>query len=156
MSVAGKTARSGQSILPSVALSAAIIALAFISFNRNAVWKSPETLWADVVGKSPSKARPHHNYATVLAGNGDLDRALEENLLAIEIYPYYGKAYFNIGAIFHTWGRIDEAVEKYEFALALKPDIVEARDNLGYAYYTKGRFPEELKERAALGIKPSC
>lgn len=144
------------SSLPSIALAAVVVALAFISFNRNSVWKSPETLWADVVAKSPSKARPHYNYATVLAGNGELDCALEENLKAIEIYPYYGKAYFNIGAIFHTWGRVDEAIYKYEIALALKPDIVEAHNNLGYAYYTKGRYPEALKEyRTALGIRPS-
>src|SRR5574337_1498563 len=83
-------------------------ALLVATYSRNSVWGSESSLWADVVAKSPSKARPHYNYATVLAGEGRLDEALEENNKAIEIYPYYGKAHFNIGAIYHVRGRTAE------------------------------------------------
>ncbi|MEE9613495.1 MAG: hypothetical protein V3W31_00895, partial [Thermodesulfobacteriota bacterium] len=47
--------------------------LSYASYRRNGVWKDSVTLWTDVVGKSPDKARGHNNLgrAYQLAGRSD-------------------------------------------------------------------------------------
>jgi len=54
-----------------------LCANAYATFQRNKVWKSEETLWHDVVIKSPGNARGLMNYGNTLMAKGDFAGALD-------------------------------------------------------------------------------
>ncbi|MBE9527652.1 MAG: tetratricopeptide repeat protein [Proteobacteria bacterium] len=142
--------------LATTVLVAALIIIAILTYQRNVVWNDSVSLWGDVVAKSPQKYRAHYNLATVLAGTNDLDRALKENIIALELNPVTPGAHFNIGAIKHVRGDLDTAIQLYKIAISMKPSDIKAHNNLGVAYHAKGLTALALQEfNTALALDPS-
>lgn len=123
---------------------ATIAVYAAIANGRNHVWRTQVSLWADASKKSPGKARPHYNYATVLTDEGRLDEAFMENIEVIKIDPSHAKAAFSIAAHAHVKGDLKEAEDLYRLSLELNPAIYQAYNNLGYIYLTTGRAQDSL------------
>jgi tetratricopeptide (TPR) repeat protein len=139
-----------------VALGLCLVVTALFSvatLQRNPVWKDELTLWTDTVGKSPDGALPRLQFGIAHAENGDLEGALEQYRIALEIEPEYSAAYSNIGLVYSDTGRPDRAVEYFQKALQLKPTSFAARNNLGVAYSQmglSGNAIDQFKESLAL------
>src|SRR3990170_1166389 len=132
-----------------------VIPLSVAAYQRNRVWKDRITLWRDVVGKSPFKARGHMNLAFAYYNQGRTDEAIEEYRTALRLRPNLASVHNNLGLVYYNQGRTDEAIEEYRAALRLKPELALAHLNLGLAYAKKGYVDEAIEEfRNALRLKP--
>jgi protein O-mannosyl-transferase len=122
----------------------AIVALACVTWQRNLVWRDPETLWQDALSKSPGKGRVYYNLGTVLSAQGRTDEAIECFLTAIRLRPT-SEEYNNLGSAYQTKGLFDQAIEMHRRAIDMKPDNAEAYYNLGRAYLSLSeRFDDAI------------
>lgn len=89
------------------------------TFQRNGLWQSNLTLWADTVQKSPECFAAHTNYAVVLYKQGDYDAAEREfNLARAGVdYNYSPKNGIVYGLFLEKTGRRAEAVTAYRDVL---------------------------------------
>jgi len=106
----------------------------FLTYERNNVWKDELTLWANVVSKSPNKARPYCNRGIAYDGLGHQDKALADYSKAIEIDPAYSDAYSNRGIIYGTRGQYNKAIADFTKAIEFAPDDSFSIWNRGITY----------------------
>jgi tetratricopeptide (TPR) repeat protein len=88
---------------------------------------------------------------------GDLDKAIEECKIAIDIDVDYGNPYNDIGSYLIQQGNYDEAVTWLEMALKAKryDSYHYAHLNLGRAYELKGLWFEAIEEyKTAMRLSP--
>ncbi|MBZ0202898.1 MAG: tetratricopeptide repeat protein [Ignavibacteria bacterium] len=88
---------------------------------------------------------------------GDLDRAIDECKLAIQIDTDYGNPYNDIGSYLIQLGNYDEAITWLEMALKAKryESYHYAHLNMGRAYELKGLWFEALEEyKTAMKLEP--
>lgn len=87
--------------------------------------------------------------------NGNLGSALNEYLKAIEIDPYFARAYNNLGYIYRQQGKVDLAIKYYNKTLELNPKDDTAHTNLASAYEKKGDYDKAIDEfHQALKLDP--
>ena len=82
---------AGRGIL-TAALGAATLSLGTATWLRNEVWTDPLRLWTDSAEKSPGKARPLGNVATLLLERGRVDEAQRAFMRALELEPTHIKS----------------------------------------------------------------
>ena len=76
---------------------------------------------------------------------GNLTTAVNYNLKALNIYPIFPDACYNIGFAYQLQGNLDKAVEQYFKAIQLKPDHARAYNNLGVILYQQGKIDQAIK-----------
>lgn len=128
-----------------LALAALVIAVhAVNTHQRNMVWRTSESLWADVTRKSPGNGRGLMNYGLVFMRRGDLDEARRMFLRARERLPNYGVLETNLGVVEAALGRPAAAEPHFTRAIAL-----DASQPSPYHFYARflvahGRGPEAI------------
>lgn len=124
------------------ALAVAIIAaLAILTFRRCGVFENQETLWKDVLAKSPSAARQaHDNLAVYYAGIGRLDDAAVHYRASLEQKADQPEVLSNLGTVLYQLGRKREAAAAYGAALRIRPAHAEAHCNLALLLSEQGDF----------------
>jgi tetratricopeptide (TPR) repeat protein len=127
-----------------VGLVVALFAVA--TYERNLVWKNGETLWSDVVLKSPQKSRGHNNLGRAYEDEQRLDDAIREYQTALTLKSDNDKAHINLGSIYEAQGRLNDAIKEYQTALTIKPNYVITHNNLGNIYKAQGRLDEAIRE----------
>ena len=126
-----------------------------LTFERNKVWKSEYSLWADGIMKSPNKPRPLNGYGKVLADTGNASGALKYYNKAIEMNPRFYAAYYNRGNAKINLDDYKGAVADYEEALRIKPDLPDGHYNLGNALAHQGKMVEAVTHlKEAVRLKP--
>jgi tetratricopeptide (TPR) repeat protein len=126
-----------------------------MTHTRNNVWGSKESLWKDVVAKSPQRAVGYYNLGVIYKDKGDLDEAVREYKLVIEKDPAYVMAHNNLGIIYHSKGLIDESIREFSIAIELDPDLAVAYYNLGRVFQSQGRDESAVEQyKLALKFKP--
>lgn len=105
-------------------LFALVLLLAGAAYSRNRVWHDEETLWADVVKKSPNKARGYVNLGSAYGKKGEFHRAIETLSTAIDLDPNAAFAYSNRGMAHFYAGEhqpafddLTRAIELYRFSV---------------------------------------
>ena len=83
-------------------------------------------------------AFPHFLKGDDLYGQGDVDGAVGEYRLAIQIAPVFVEAYNNLGFILAGRGKINEATAHYQQALKIDPAYTSALVNLGVLVGERG------------------
>ena len=137
-------------------LIAAVLGLASAAHIRNAVWQNEEKFWADVVAKSPYKARPHSNLGLAYEKQNRFEDALREYQIAIKVKPDYPEAHNNSGVIHFRKGRYDDAIKAYQTAIDLQPAYRDPHYNLGLVYQAQGRLDDAIREfLRAIEIDPN-
>ncbi len=122
-----------------VAVSAVVLSglLGVATFQRNKVWASELSLWADTARKSPGKSRPHLNLGTALSVAGRLEEGVRELRRAVELEPdFYSRT--QLGAALLALGRLSEAEPQLREAVRLRPKDPEALFNLGVVLMRTG------------------
>ena len=155
---------------------AVIIGCVAGTFLRNRVWRTPETLWTDVVRKSPMKPRGHANLGQVYllrAGKlkkGKNDAAVERReMLEKALYEYKKAAvldvkrpdaHTNLGRVYIKLGKSDEAVEEFKLAAKYDPrnpmrynDLAAACLNAKMARELDQYFDELFRNRRGFVVK---
>mgnify|MGYP001767198718 CR=1 FL=1 len=95
--------------------------------------------------------------ATVAAGDGEFDRAVELFQKVIDLDPKFAPAYNGLGLVHQSFeeGDLNEAIRYFRMATELAPDYVESWNNLGRACYARGRFVDAEKAfLKSLEIRP--
>ncbi|HWW60018.1 MAG TPA: tetratricopeptide repeat protein, partial [Thermoanaerobaculia bacterium] len=122
---------------------AVLIAFAVATHERNKTWRTEETLWADVIAKSPENGRAWMNYGLTRMARGDYVGARNDFERAAAFTPAYSLLEINRGIVEGELG--DEAAAERHFrrALALNPD---ANAHFFYARWLvrRGRAAEAL------------
>lgn len=124
-----------------VFISGILAAHAYGTFQRNKVWKDEESLWHDVILKSPENARGLMNYGLALMSRGNIRGALDYFERALLISPNYAYLHINIGIAQGALGETDDAEKHFRRALSCDPGYFG-----GYHYYA--RFLQERNRTA--------
>jgi Tfp pilus assembly protein PilF len=123
---------------------------------RNRDWKSEETLWIKTEKTSPSGPNIHNNMGAIYQQKGDLQKAIQEFSLAIQINPGYADAFHNLANTYQQAGMTAEAVDSYKKAIEINPNLWQSHQNLAAIYYNQGWFDLSLQElRKAIEINPN-
>ena len=135
---------------------AVVAAFALLTFQRNPVWETEATLWADAVRKGPHMARPYVNLGKALLeepGGQRLQESIDISRKALMINPALPRAHYNIGTAYLRGGDRELAVASFERALRGDGRLMEAQMNLGVALKELGRYAEaQTAFRRALAI----
>ena len=130
---------------PIVILSIITISYSVTTFQRNKVWKTDISLWADVVKKSPEKFRANYNIAEALKRNGYLDKAINFYLKAHRLDPTSYGTCNNIGNIYYEKKDIEKAKKYYGLAIDINPKYAKTLNNLANIYLTEKNYPTAEK-----------
>src|SRR5215831_17129996 len=139
--------RVAQNAIVKVALWFAILLIlcgnGYVTFERNKVWQSEETLWRDVSVKSPRNPRGLMNYGNTLMAKGDYKGALDYFHRAQSISPQYPVLLINL-AIAEDATKQDTAAEQhFKDALRLPPSSPDS-----YTYYARYLLSHSRAEEA--------
>ena len=113
--------RANSFAFPGLVLVALILCGA--TYARNSVWKNEETLWKDVVAKSPAKARPHANLGTIYGKQERVDDAIREYEATVAIVPEQPETLSNMVILYLSAGRQAEAAAACASLLKLDPGM---------------------------------
>jgi Flp pilus assembly protein TadD len=128
---------------------------AFATHERNQIWRNEETLWADVVAKSPANGRAWMNYGLTQMAKGEYADAKRNFQHAATLVPNYATLEINLGVVEGELGDDAAAERHFRRALALHPDV---SAHLFYARWLtrRGRAPEALPHaREAMRRSPA-
>jgi protein O-mannosyl-transferase len=104
----------------------------YATFQRNKVWKTEETLWHDVVLKSPGNGRGLMNYGNTLMAKGDFAGALDYFHRAQELTPQYSVLLINLAVAEDATKQSALAEQHFKDALRLTPSSPDS-----YTYYAR-------------------
>ena len=96
---------------------------AALTSNRNDVYRSPLSIWYDIVKKLPDSDRAHINLAVELMDSRSHGDAIAECREALELNPNSADAHNNLGRALMTLNRREEAMAEYREALKIQPDL---------------------------------
>ncbi len=116
----------------------------YATFQRNKVWKSEETLWHDVVIKSPRNGRGLMNYGTTLMAKGDLAGALDCFHRAQQLTPQYSVLLINLAIAEDATKQSAAAEQHFKDALRLAPTSPDS-----YTYYARYLLSHSLSHSRA-------
>ncbi|MCP4229298.1 MAG: tetratricopeptide repeat protein [bacterium] len=117
-------------------LAALIIVICLYSYatiDRNRIWSSEKTIWADTIEKAPDNKYAHNNLGILVTWEGDIKRGITLFRRALAIDPMHHPARNNLGAALAKSGRIKEAAEEFSLVLKYDPTNPDARRNLKQA-----------------------
>ena len=126
----------------------------YATYQRNKVWKDEESLWHDVVLKSPGNGRGLMNYGNTLMAKGDYKGALDYFHRAQALTPQYAVLLINL-AIAEAATKAADVEQHFQEALKLAPLSPDS-----YTYYARwllsqSRMPEARGLlRTALELSP--
>jgi tetratricopeptide (TPR) repeat protein len=136
-----------------------LLTLSLATYERNLVWKNDVSLWEDVVRRTPGSARGHYNLGNTHRNLGELDKAIREYQIALELVPNLVEAHNNLGMVYYNQGRLEDAIKSYRTALQLNPKYLTTSRlifNLALAYADQGRLEEAIREfQAVLRLEPN-
>ena len=122
--------------------------------QRNEIWRSEDTLWADVVVKSPNNGRGWMNYGLTRMSRGAYGEAARAFERAAALTPNYWILEINRGVLAGAVGDQIAAEQHFRRALELSPD---ANAHFFYARWLaeRGRTAEALPHvREAVRLSP--
>ena len=126
------------------ALAGVLLGMAYLTYERNGVWSSPEALWSDSVSKSPQKSRPHFQLAFAYFATGRCAAALPH----YEAAARYDRPSYDVlvdwAMALECLSRHDEATAKLRQVVARWPRA-HAYTLMGWVYSRQGNREEALK-----------
>jgi len=125
-----------------VLISIIVIFLSLATYGRNTIWKGEQTLWEDVIHKSPNNVRAYNELGAIFRDEGKYDRASELFEKALKINSNYSLTYYNLGFIQYKYGNYEDALKYFRQTLKLKltPQIhMDVLNSMGMTYSAMGK-----------------
>jgi tetratricopeptide (TPR) repeat protein len=138
---------SGPGLLIYMVLSLVLIGVfAVATYERNSIYHSHVTLWAEVVKNSPNKRRAHENYGQALSSEGYYVEAAKEFKTVMSL-PDDGSVpmrdlYREIGVVDFRRGLFNDAIIAWQTGLRYAPNDPSLLNNLSIVYMQTGRYDE--------------
>ena len=128
---------------------------AWMTFERNKVWKDDYSLWSDCLRKAPGSARAMVNLGCVQVYRGEYPQALSNFDQAIKIFPLYFQAWNSRAALRINTGDNEKAVEELDFVILRNPSFNDAYINRGIAFRNLKRYEASISDfTVSLMINP--
>jgi tetratricopeptide (TPR) repeat protein len=124
--------RSWAKIAARCAVGLFLCANAYATFQRNKAWKTEETLWHDVVLKSPRNERALMAYGIQLMAKSDFAGALDYLRRAASLTSRYPQLLIDLAIAEDATNQSAAAEQHLKDALRLEPSFPE-----GYIYYAR-------------------
>jgi len=115
---------------------------AYSAHQRNKVWSSYESLWLDVVKKSPENGRGLMNYALSQMRKGNYPIAKEYFEKALVLSPNYSLIHINLGVLHNALNDPQGAEKYFKNAIAIGSYIDQAYYYYGNFLYQQKRYDE--------------
>ncbi|MDP3093545.1 MAG: tetratricopeptide repeat protein [bacterium] len=112
-----------------------VIFLLIRTIVRNNDWQNQDSLWLAAAKTSPSSSQNHNNLGDLYGRKGDLEKAVQEFKLAIELNPRYADAFHNLANTYQLMGKEELAVENYKKAVEFNPYLWQSYQNLALIYF---------------------
>lgn len=129
-------------------------ALGLTTFQRNAQYKTAESIWADVVAKRPHNPRAQTSLALALVEEGKPSDAIPHYLIALRLDPNEPIIRNDYASALLDLRQVDEAIAQYQETLRRSPDYAPARKTL--ELISEHRFRVELENaQATLAAHPN-
>ncbi|MFC1709875.1 tetratricopeptide repeat protein [Candidatus Omnitrophota bacterium] len=122
-----------------------IISFGRIAYERNKVWENDLFLWYETASESPDNFRAHLNLGVSYYNFNQLDKALEEINIALELNPLFPGTLIARGNIYLKKGLIDEAILEFEELTKIYSRHAKAYVSLSAAYYVKGEYEKAIE-----------
>ena len=116
-----------------------------LTYSRNRVWKTEETLWSDAIKKGPT-VRAHNNRGDYYYRQKEYDKARADFQAALKLNPEFTRAYRNLGKVERDCGRIAPAIEALTRAIELSPNKSDAYVVRGNLYQRAGSHDKALAD----------
>lgn len=100
------------------------------------------------------RAQAHTDLGAGYLQQRQLEVALEEFTLAVQIDPTYGAAYNGLGLVYSALGQDAKAEQNFKKALLIDPNNSESHNNYGSFLCARNRFDESIKEFLAAVRNP--
>jgi tetratricopeptide (TPR) repeat protein len=144
---------AGRCVLPFFGLLAGLFAV--LTFQRNATYRDPVTLWADTAARRPDNPRAHFWLAHALVDSGRVPEGVEQYRLGLQLQPDSAEAHSNLGSALGQLGHAAQAIEQFQIAVKLRPDFFSAHFNLANAWSATNQPALAISEyQIALVIQP--
>jgi type IV pilus assembly protein PilF len=87
----------------------------------------------------------HHDLGVQAIQSGDVQGALREFQIALDMDPNLAEAHYAMGTLLHlSFGRREQAIEHFNKALAIRPNYSEAKANLANVYLDLGQYDRAI------------
>ena len=139
-----------------VALGAAVLACWMLTWQRNTVFATEHSYWADVRAKAPS-ARAHANYARTLMARRAYAEAVQELETALRLSPSYYIAHVNLAVALRELGELDRAAQHFDRAVECEQFTATSRYWRGEFLLARGEYARARDDFAVtleLGNEP--
>jgi protein O-mannosyl-transferase len=123
-------------------------AFAYLTVERNADYRTQESIWRDTVEKRPDNARALNNLFKPLIERGDLEEAQSVLRRSLALRGKSVRAWNNLGVLMTRMERWDEAEEAFAKSLELQPDHVNTHYNFAQFLSTRERWGDAVKHYA--------
>ncbi|HET8759979.1 MAG TPA: tetratricopeptide repeat protein [Nitrospiria bacterium] len=154
MTIGRRLGAWGRSLAP-IACAVLLILWTSWTIERNRVWATDFSLWADTAAKAPANPRALTLLGIAYTDHGEADKALEAFQAAARANPDFHDAHANLGSALIGRGDLTGALEAFTRARALDPNNAEDAYHLGLIYYKLGRMEEAQREyEASLQLDP--
>ena len=105
--------------------------------------------------REPCNAEEYNKRGDARHSRGELDLAIKDYDMAIELEPDYHKAYNNRGNAYAEQQKFDRAINEYNIAIELDPEHSHPYNGRGNAYREKGDIDQAIKDYTkAIKLKP--
>jgi len=109
------------------------IAMAVVTRNQIARWKTTETLYQHMLSQAPNSAVLHYNIGLHLADDNRLPEAIQHYEAALKVRPNLENLENNLGNALARQGKPQEAIPHFERAIQLAPRDSKVYNNMGNA-----------------------
>ncbi|MBF0479411.1 MAG: tetratricopeptide repeat protein [Candidatus Omnitrophica bacterium] len=139
-----------------IIMTAVIVILGMLTFQRNAVWKDDISLWSDSVKNSPRKPTPNYNLGCAYQQKGMANEALYYFNQTFQSYRYHYKNLVNRALILEDRGDFNGALNDLNRAIFLRSDLAEAYNNRGGLMGKMNNYDQALANLdRALNLMPN-
>jgi len=103
-----------------------VLGLSVTAFERNKVWQSNLSLWADVVEKHPHNHRAMFNLGNAQREKGLLEEAERQYIIALDLREDYPQAHYNLGLTYLEQDMPQQALSHFQAAVQSRPGYTQA------------------------------
>jgi len=140
-------------------LSAHIIVLSILTWDRNKIYVNPVLAWEDVVSNYPNRkstSRAYINLGNLYREKKNYQLAFSNYSKALELNPVFPDGLVSLGILYSEQKNYNKAYGYYLKALELNPNSGEAHHNLGLLYKKLGQYKKAYQELTdAIRLSPS-
>jgi TolB-like protein/Tfp pilus assembly protein PilF len=117
-----------------------------VAYDYDFAWSDAEREFRKGLELNPGDAVAHRLYAVHLITTGQLDQAIEENKIGLNLDPVSPFMAQGLARAYYFARRYDLAIEEYRRALTFDPNFRLAHWGLGAAYISNKMFPQGIAE----------